>query len=313
MKIKTAFLVGFCIYSNFISGQSKPTKQFSGNFDNGTATYSYYENENYERMYHGAFTFNSNVKKYDGLKVNISGNFSDNLRDGNWSFNVKNYKSPISELLSEKDKAMGQMALQLAYQLGTSNEKIAELKNALKNKVVFNTYSSSLKGNYVSGKLEGNWIFSESSTGASSPIMGYTNYKSNIPTYSSVNFSNNRLVGRFLYKQGEKYLIDGQFDENGKLTGKWIIRWVMKNEAFENIREYENGELKTMVERNTSSGDILFRDSNSDGAGRKIMINAIFFWLTSDETLTVDDVPVSERNYMFKFDRGMIKPTTPFE
>jgi TonB family protein len=143
--------------------------------------------------------------------------------------------------------------------------------------------------------------------------MGYTNYKSNTPTFSSVNFNNNRLVGKFLFKQGEKYLIEGQFDENGKFAGTWIIKWISKNEAFENIRAYENGELKTMIERNASSGDILYRDSNSEGNGRKIMNNAIFFWLTADETLTVDDIAISERNYMFKFNRGIIKPVSPFE
>ncbi len=306
--MKNFVFLTIILFSNWALGQDKAAKSFSGNFEDGTATYSYYENDNYERIYNGKFAYSASVVKYDGLKININGSFIENQRDGLWIFSVKNVKSPVWELLSDMDKAIGQMGLQLAMQLGASEDKILEAKEKLQNKIVYQTYNSILKGNYIAGKMDGLWTFNETFTGAKEPIMGYTHNKINKPISTTVSFKDNKLIDNFIFKQDEKNYVLGQFDDNGILTGKWIIKWVSKKGEFENIREYENGFLIKMIERNVSTGDILFRDNKTDGEGRGIMAGAILFWLRANGKNDINGSSISDRNYMYSFDRGIIKP-----
>lgn len=71
--------------SVFSFGQTLQT--YSGTYENGTATYQYYENENYERVLNGNFTYN------EGTAYTIAGQFKDNLRTGLWKATTtqKNY------------------------------------------------------------------------------------------------------------------------------------------------------------------------------------------------------------------------------
>jgi len=292
------------------SEKQQSLKTYAGNFENGSATYSYFENDNYERIYQGKFDFNESVIKYDGLRLNISGSFLNDQRNGKWIFSVKNTKSPVLELLTEMDKLQGQMALQLLMNYGASEDKILEVQNRLKNnKIVYQTYNSVLTGNYIAGKLDGIWTFNETFTGSKEPIMGFTNHKINKPISSKVNFKNNMLIGDFIFKQDENNFVIGQFDENGKLTGKWIIKWITQNGEFENIREYENGNLIKMIERNVSTGEILFRGNNKDGEGRGIKNAVISFWQQTIGKDEIGYVSISDRNYMFRLNRGVIKPS----
>ena len=74
--MKAQILIGIyiLIFQNLFS---QTLKTYSGSFENGTATYHYYENENSERVYHGSFSYKS-----DELK--ITGSFKNNFRDGKW-------------------------------------------------------------------------------------------------------------------------------------------------------------------------------------------------------------------------------------
>ena len=129
----------------------------------------------------------------------------------------------------------------------------------------------------------------------------------------SINFQDNKLIGKFIFSQDENYLIEGQFDNSGLFDGTWIIRWNGGKEDFENIRQYDSGELKMMVERNISTGDILFRDDTYHGEGLKIMTNAIEFWISMTQPTDYCRKTISDRNYMYLFDRGIIQPENPFQ
>jgi hypothetical protein len=56
-------------------------KTYSGIFEEGKATYQYYENENFDRFFHGNFSYN-------GSLYNMVGLFNNNNRDGNWTISA---------------------------------------------------------------------------------------------------------------------------------------------------------------------------------------------------------------------------------
>lgn len=78
-------LILLLLSSVLIYGQTLQT--YTGNYESGTATYQYYENENYERVLNGNFTYNQRTH------YSITGQFKDNLRNGVWKATAteKNY------------------------------------------------------------------------------------------------------------------------------------------------------------------------------------------------------------------------------
>lgn len=64
-------------YSQVIKAQV--VKTYTGPLDGGVATYQYYENENYERVFHGTF-------KFKGMIGECEGAFKDNIKIGNWKY-----------------------------------------------------------------------------------------------------------------------------------------------------------------------------------------------------------------------------------
>ena len=76
---------------------SQNIKTYSGKYseDNasGDATYEYYENENFERIYHGNFKFsrgNSQSKLSGQIYREVLGRFNNNFKDGLWTYKTKN-------------------------------------------------------------------------------------------------------------------------------------------------------------------------------------------------------------------------------
>lgn len=78
---------------------SQNLKTYNGPYENGTAVYQYYEDENFERIYQGPF-------KYSAEGVTITGQFSKNKRNGKWVI-VKNFEGmgifgdPYKETINE--------------------------------------------------------------------------------------------------------------------------------------------------------------------------------------------------------------------
>lgn len=68
-----AILLVVC-FSSF----SQEIKTYNGNYLTGKAIYKYYENENYERIKHGSFS-------YTGDGCLVSGNYANNKREGKWT------------------------------------------------------------------------------------------------------------------------------------------------------------------------------------------------------------------------------------
>jgi len=305
-------IVTILLCSNWALGQNKATKIFSGDFEGGTATYSYYENNNYERIYNGEFGFSGSAERYDGLKVSIKGNFTNNLRDGKWTFSVSNTKSPVIMVLSDKEIAMMKLALRIGSYSGNISQKYAiVLRRAIYNGSiqVFQTYNSTLSGNYTEGKLNGVWTYKEVSTGVDVPEMIN---KENLSVSSTVTFKENHLIGNFIFKYDKNNYVLGQFDNSGAIDGKWFTKWVSDGNEYENISEYKKGTLIKMIERNASTGDIISQDTQAESKGQKLMARAILFWIKDVGKEEFNQLPISSRNYMYKFDRGITKPINPF-
>jgi formylglycine-generating enzyme len=66
------------------------TKQFQGNYENGTATYQYYENENFERIFQGSFKYKGIVVDALKGKINllITGQYKQNKKDSKWTYTL---------------------------------------------------------------------------------------------------------------------------------------------------------------------------------------------------------------------------------
>lgn len=77
MKNSIAILL---LISNF-SSFAQTIKTYNGNYEEGIATYSYFENENYERIFNGIFKY-SNISNYYNL--NIQGQYKNNKKEGTW-------------------------------------------------------------------------------------------------------------------------------------------------------------------------------------------------------------------------------------
>jgi hypothetical protein len=75
------------------SGLTQALKNYSGAFENGTAIYQYYENDKYERVYHGPFSYKSGT-------LTVTGKFSDDKKDGDWKAINRVSYSEFSEVVS---------------------------------------------------------------------------------------------------------------------------------------------------------------------------------------------------------------------
>jgi hypothetical protein len=74
---RTLLIIGFLVVANLANSQT--LKTYTGNYEDGSATYQYYENENKERIFHGQY-------QYKERNLKIYGQFNNNLKDGIWSF-----------------------------------------------------------------------------------------------------------------------------------------------------------------------------------------------------------------------------------
>ncbi|MFM2392574.1 MAG: hypothetical protein RLZZ546_551 [Bacteroidota bacterium] len=79
-------LIFFALNTNFVSAQTD-LKQYSSKFGEGQATYTFYEDEDGRRIFHGDFIYQ--FRGTDGGSCNIKGKYSNGNRDGHWVFEFK--------------------------------------------------------------------------------------------------------------------------------------------------------------------------------------------------------------------------------
>lgn len=97
MKKFYLILVGL-VFSLAIDSQTLQT--YSGDFWKGKATYTYYENENEERIFHGKFSYTENPYRRvsNNTTLNMTGNFKHGMRDGLWTYTITHKKASYSRI-----------------------------------------------------------------------------------------------------------------------------------------------------------------------------------------------------------------------
>ena len=102
--MKIGSLCVLLVFSSILYCSSQTIKTYSGPYANGTATYQYYENSNYERIYNGSFHYTAKIsyeKIFDACSicgVEVTGNYKENKKDGDWVFklNHENYSEIVT-------------------------------------------------------------------------------------------------------------------------------------------------------------------------------------------------------------------------
>jgi len=163
MKILITLLT-VLIYNTSIVGQT--VKTYTGTFENGKATYQYYENKDYERIFDGTFTHNNNQK--DGYFTNLtyhttSGRYKNNKKTGpweeKWSSKEPKYPDSYSEgsIKGSYDSSM-KIGKWICDSKSVSGAKVV-VKNItlnFKKNVLVGAVSS---GTYMNGNLSADGIF----------------------------------------------------------------------------------------------------------------------------------------------------------
>ncbi len=171
-------LISTIIFLNNISF-TQETKKYKGSYDGGTATYYYYENQNYERIYNGDFSYEGNIwiEGWGNTKLIINGKFNNSIKEGLWKYEYlsKEFHKTTSGYY-KKGIFDGEWIKKTI--------KISDKKNYVSEKITFqngipqNEYSYSYltpttivrkervecKGNFDSnGYLHGEWIYKKGS------------------------------------------------------------------------------------------------------------------------------------------------------
>lgn len=236
--IKVLFVSILFISHDFVFGQSKQT--YSGNFNSsnfhGASTYLYYEDNSQQRIFEGAFSFNS---KALNSSVNISGNFTQNQKSGLWKFKLTNvaYSDIIMKYIITSNVTGSFIKGDLDGNWVLNRTKVISFSNSGISRYSQNSI------NALSYLFDGKALdFSKSST---------------VTETANVNFKDNHLIGKFSYIiNGSKSKVSGQFNEEGYFDGIWNIDYYQDGILHTEIRNYNNGILLTIKTKDNSTGDI---------------------------------------------------------
>ena len=86
--------------SQFAIGQT--LKKYSGAYQGGKITYTYYENSKGERVKDGKFTFSIG----NGVKTKMSGKYKHDIKDGKWTYNIDGNHGKSKVILHYKNGNM---------------------------------------------------------------------------------------------------------------------------------------------------------------------------------------------------------------
>lgn len=152
---------------------------------NGTATYSYYENEDLQRIRSGKFNYTGKFSRNGGsVTASISGNYSENNKDGKWSVN--------------------------------QSAEVPEVRQPGRVSTPASSVKLNFAGIYKDGLPNGLWTATVSGTQKGKIITG---------TYTLNFFKNVIIGGfQQTTNDGTDNSISGTLDNNGYFTGKTIVK-----------------------------------------------------------------------------------------
>ncbi len=130
------------IFALFVfTAKSQVLKTYTGSYENGTATYQYYENSNYERIYQGSFRYKN------GSTSLIVGQYKNNKKSGTWKLTYHgSMPFDYRDLNTEEITAN--------YKDGKLNGMCTEKEINIKTKKIIKKSSANFVNNILVGKYE---------------------------------------------------------------------------------------------------------------------------------------------------------------
>ncbi|HAF29665.1 MAG TPA: hypothetical protein DCG75_11525 [Bacteroidales bacterium] len=178
---KNLILLALCLL--YYSAISQNTKVYSGDYRLssmdaiGTAKYSYYDNETYQRIYHGDFTLS--VSKSYLTSCVITGKFKNDLRDGKWVIKGSMGYPYNFDFISNLNYLNGQPNGIWSTTVTKNGKIIQSDKRTLSNGLLIDTYefSDSDKKSKMLIKLDKDGVFMESEMIQNAEIQSISKFK----------------------------------------------------------------------------------------------------------------------------------------
>ncbi|MFO7723372.1 MAG: hypothetical protein R6V49_09155 [Bacteroidales bacterium] len=236
MKFSLILLLANFLLSPFFA-LTQPLQKYQGKLQNGytdagDVAYSYRSDpKSHEHVKQGTFRYT--VKAKDDqyrFNHNIAGNYSNNLKDGLWSYKI-NQKD--FQLQDPKRYTTGTVSLDAQYSKGIPDGKWR--------------YESALKSR-TGEKKQDKWVWDR--------------HDSLETVIIDLHYKQGTLVGPFYAKLDKSYEVNGSFDENGFFDGEWIWRYPDSVIAI----QWDKG-LELGMTISDPEGNILHMDQQNHSAG----------------------------------------------
>lgn len=185
MKKYLFILIMPAIWNNL----SAQLKTYSGEFEEGRATYTYKESSDGERIYHGKFSFDG------GLNRSITGTYINGKKNGEWIYKDYKYNNKFQRTETYNNGILDGKWEWIEY---IEEHTGGRLTGGIKRTII----GKEIK-NYKQGKLHG--VYERDNDGS----------------VISATYNEGKLVGKFDYNDRYKK-ITGKFDSQGYPTGIWI-------------------------------------------------------------------------------------------
>ncbi len=229
---------------------SQTLKNYNGTFadgrmgQNGTATYSYYEDEKTnEYIKHGSFLYTFNgVDDYKGFNQTIKGNYKNGLKDGLWTYTLSfadfNIENGLVMLAATNKYTTGKITLTTNY-----------------------------KDGYAHGVWKTNWSYKKRS-------KDYYNrewlpFEALKTLAIEMNFDNGYLAGKVNIKNDfSPFEATGIFDQNSLASGTWVVKDIGWNNSKELI--YKDNFLYEFIGREISTGNVNGQQKNQSAYDKYI-------------------------------------------
>jgi hypothetical protein len=253
------FLLPFLVLSQDI-------KTYKGDFKNGTARYSYYENDNYKRIYHGSFLYKGETNMFS-IKTLIDGQYKNNKKTGSWKYKYGNSirkgkydNGKLSGLWTEKIETDKGILLQASVKFrdGRLYGRFSYDYENVKERTIYTLPPNRYDNIKISGKFNseglftGKWVFKYKKD--KTPYKDIRKYKDGILFWRlHKNIATGEILGRF-----DRTTFVKSFFKNldtvrniSTIEGKKYTYIPYSSEMFDKSGTYENS-LKEYRDENTA-------------------------------------------------------------
>lgn len=196
--------------------QNKKLEVFEGPYSindtlNGTASFSYYLNEDDIKIMEGVFKFTQRSRDTSGKfkQYTYWGNYEDGLKKGTWTYENHTYDIAISEVSEQLETDLSIGGIQ-----------------------------TRLRAHYEKGKAQGDWVYEE--------FLVSKDHTKKVLSTMNMSFVEGRMVGKFNYAgqiNGEPASIRGVFDDQHFFDGEWKLEYTVDAIPYDETRIYDNGFL----------------------------------------------------------------------